>query len=190
MEAIYSGRDRHCRVMAILVVFMLTLNISTCGGGGSASPTGPTRVDSFFWTANAQSYQARSDGAGAIRNDPGVNSYLWGNTCVGPALNITLFDRQWAVGEFTTVPSSIRSTGNWTGSGYLGATYRDDSGLEWRDSDFSVHGNGEVRVTEITDQRMKGRFAFEMVRRDRPDDRLVINGNFDVSFHSKACQGD
>jgi len=122
----------------------------------------------FKWTVDGDSVAASGNGQGALRR--GGNIFLTGIKCGdNEGISVTALD--------TMVPGIYPVGGAYN----IVATYV-SGGSSWEAS--SKAGSGSMTVSNVSQTRMSGSFAFEMdAAGNSAAGTISVRGAFDVAFH-------
>ena len=155
--------------MKLGVAGILTLGLLPAGCGSPSSPSG---VDNAFtWTVDGQSFQATSNGRGALR--AGTTVIVTGADCGrGPILMISMTNP--SVGTLS-VGSTLNA--NWTPDARTGSA----AGTAWEAG--PGRGSGTVTITSLTDGRVAGNFSMTLAPfGGSASGNRSVQGSFDLTF--------
>ena len=153
------------RLLGIVVIAVSTV---ACGlpfwPGGSEE-------GKFEWTVDGRSVEASDNGTGALRG--GGSVFLTGVDCGG--------DEGIGISGLDTMFVGTHPVG---GNFNISANYTDDN-ASW-DANSRV-GSGSLTVSSLSQTRMSGSFAFEMVPAGSSGGGTrSVRGSFDVIFHDES----
>ena len=161
--------------------------IAAACGGSPTSPTGET--ESFTWTVNGQSFNATSNGRGAL----GAGSFLTltGSDCgSGAHLNMSIDAPNLSAGTYAVESGAVSV--NWTPDARTGqaaqeAWYAPGTPRVVGNAIVSG-GSGSVTISSISPDWVSGSFNVEVIANpsNRDAGSKTVRGIFQLSFHDRT----